>query len=112
MERFVEGYIVIIYFPFSDLSGLKKRPALLIRKIAGNDFILCQITRKSFCTFEEILMKNNDFLEGNLKEISYVRFTKLFTANESIISYKIGKIKSEKLYEITKNLCTFIGKNI
>jgi mRNA interferase MazF len=44
MERFVKGDIVVIPFPFSDLSGSKKRPALVLADLQGDDIILCQIT--------------------------------------------------------------------
>ncbi len=44
MERFVKGEIVVVPFPFSDLSNTKKRPSLVIAQLKGNDIILCQIT--------------------------------------------------------------------
>jgi mRNA interferase MazF len=44
MEKFVKGDIVVIPFPFSDLSGSKKRPALVLANLQGDDIILCQIT--------------------------------------------------------------------
>ena len=46
MERFVKGDVVIIPFPFSDLTNSKKRPALIITKPIGKDVLLCQITSK------------------------------------------------------------------
>jgi hypothetical protein len=47
MGGFVKGDIVIIPFPFSDLSGSKKRPAFLAANLIGDDIIVCQITSKS-----------------------------------------------------------------
>ncbi len=47
MEEFIKGDIVVIPFPFSDLSGRKKRPALVIADLVGEDIVLCQITSKS-----------------------------------------------------------------
>ena len=44
MGGFVKGDIVVLNFPFSDLSGTKRRPALVLADLAGNDIILCQIT--------------------------------------------------------------------
>ena len=41
---FVKGDIVVIPFPFSDLSGIKRRPALVIAYLIDDDIILCQIT--------------------------------------------------------------------
>lgn len=44
MERFVKGNVVVVPFPFSDLTQAKRRPALIIAELEGNDLILCQIT--------------------------------------------------------------------
>ncbi len=44
MEKFVKGDIIVISFPFSDLSGSKKRPALILADLQGDNIILCQIT--------------------------------------------------------------------
>jgi mRNA interferase MazF len=44
MAGFVKGGIVIIPFPFSDLSGSKRRPALVLAALPGDDIILCQVT--------------------------------------------------------------------
>ena len=47
MARFVKGDVVVLPFPFSDLSGSKRRPAFVINPLLGNDILLCQITSKA-----------------------------------------------------------------
>jgi len=44
MERFVKGDVVVIPFPFSDLTGAKHRPAFVVIDLLGDDIIFCQIT--------------------------------------------------------------------
>jgi len=44
MERFIKGDVVVVPFPFSDLTAAKRRPALVIAELSGDDLILCQIT--------------------------------------------------------------------
>ena len=43
MAGFVKGEIVVLPFPFSDLSAAKRRPALVLADLQGQDIILCQI---------------------------------------------------------------------
>ncbi len=100
MERFVKGDVVVIPFPFSDLTGAKRRPALVIANLKGNDLILCQITSKNVKDEYAIEITEKDFEEGSLREVSNVRPNKIFTADESIILYKVGKLKREKIKEI------------
>ena len=48
MARFVKGDVVVVPFPFSDLSHAKRRPALVIASLKGDDAILCQIRPSPF----------------------------------------------------------------
>ena len=72
MEGAVKGDIVIIPFPFSDLSGAKKRPALAISDMIGDDIVLCQITA-SRNDDNSIKIIEDDCCEGSLPHTSYVR---------------------------------------
>jgi len=100
MERFVKGDVVVIPFPFSDLTGSKRRPALVVTKLKGNDIILRQITSKNVKDEYSIQLKTEDFEEGGLRKESNMRPNKIFTADEDIILYKVGRLKNEKIKEI------------
>src|SRR3989344_5805068 len=100
MERFVKGDVVVLPFPFSDLSATKRRPALIIANLAGDDYILCQITSEARKDEYAVVLENKDFKVGNLNKTSIIRPNRLFTADKSIISYKVGAIKENKLKEV------------
>ncbi len=109
MEKFVKGDIIVIPFPFSDLSNTKKRPAVVISVLDGNDLILCQITSSRKDDYS-IKLDNKDFLEGSLDIESNIRPNKLFTADKSLILYKIGMLKENKITEIIQKIEQIIRK--
>jgi mRNA interferase MazF len=102
MERPLKGDIVVIPFPFSDLTAIKKRPALVLAVLDRDDIILCQITSRFRLDSRAIELKANDFASGSLPAISYVRCGKLFTANVSIIERKAGSLKVDIVAEIAE----------
>ncbi|MBI2507431.1 type II toxin-antitoxin system PemK/MazF family toxin [Candidatus Woesearchaeota archaeon] len=104
MERFVKGDVVVIPFPFSDLSASKKRPALVLAGLEGDDLILCQITSEARFDKYSIELKNTDFKQGKLNIKSMIRPNRLFTADRSLIQYKVGSLKNEKLKEAVDEL--------
>ncbi|MFP5041396.1 type II toxin-antitoxin system PemK/MazF family toxin [Parasediminibacterium sp. JCM 36343] len=93
MEGFIKGDIVVIPFPFSDLSGSKKRPALVLADLPGDDILLCQITSQPTKDIFAIKLKHTDFELGSLPVESYIRPTRIFTADKKIIVRKAGIIK-------------------
>ena len=44
MAKFVKGDVLVVPFPFSDLTQAKRRPAFVLAGPFGDDLILCQIT--------------------------------------------------------------------
>lgn len=110
MERFVNGEVVILNFPFSDLSGQKKRPAIVVTKLSGNDIRLCQITSKENRHDEYSLeLSNDDFEYGNLTiNNSLIRANFLFTADRELILNKIGKINNFKLTQVKTKISEII----
>jgi len=105
MERFVKGDVVVIAFPFTDLSSSKKRPALVIANLKGDNIILAQITSQRRNNPDAIELKKSDFSEGLLKTDSFIVPSILFTAEDSIVEYKAGKLKAAKIKEVEKKLC-------
>lgn len=108
MAKFVKGDVVAILFPFSDLSQTKRRPALVVTDLSGDDLILCQITSQTISDKYAISLTDGDFQSGSLKRRSNIRPNRLFTADTRIILYKIGHLKNEKLDEVIKKIIQII----
>lgn len=104
MGRFVKGDVVVVPFPFADLTDSKRRPALVIASLIGNDILLCQITSQTINDNYSIVLTNEDFKEGSLKQKSNIRPNRIFTADEDIILYKIGSINQEKTLSVTQKI--------
>jgi len=110
MAKFVKGDVVVIPFPFSDLSQSKRRPALVLAVLQGDDLILCQITSKSIKDNYAIPVDENDFESGSLNQESNIRPNRLFTADNHIILYRIGNIKIIKLNQVIDKVVEIIRK--
>ena len=96
MGKFVKGDIVVLSYPFSDFSGIKRRPALVVANLDGDDIILCQITSQSKTDRYALKLEDYDFTEGKLNTRSVIRPNKIFTADSNIILYTACKISSDK----------------
>ena len=88
-----QGDVVLIPFPYSDLSANQLRPALIISNSLINkteDRICCLISRNS--RKGDIQVKREDFKTGTLPFISFVRSHRLFTIHQAIIKKKLCTI--------------------
>lgn len=100
MERFVRGEVVVVPFPFSDLTATKRRPALVLASLPGHDVILCQITSQAFTDQSAIALTEQDFASGGLQRESYVRPTRLFTADSNLILHQVGTLHRSTLQTV------------
>jgi mRNA interferase MazF len=97
VAKFVKGDVVVIPFPFSDFTQMKRRPALVVAVLEGNDLILCQITSQTIKDKYTISINDNDFENGSLKQPSNIRPNRIFTADNSIVLYLLVILKMKKL---------------
>ena len=79
MARFVKGDVIVVPFPFSDLTQAKRRPALVLAELEGDDRILCQITSRRIRDRYAVELDDNDFEAGGLRQQSNIRPNRLFT---------------------------------
>jgi PemK-like, MazF-like toxin of type II toxin-antitoxin system len=98
------GSVVLVNFPFSDLSSSKRRPAVVLAAAGQNDWILCQITSNQYSDKHAVEISPSDFSSGSLIKISYARPGKLFCANNSIIHRTVGQLHQSKLDIIIKSI--------
>ncbi len=86
------GQIVLVPFPFSDLSQAKVRPAVCLAFVGRGDWTLCQITSNPYGDPHAILLDSSSFSSGALLTSSYAPPGKLFTAHDSLIVRTVGEL--------------------
>jgi len=104
MGRFVKGDVVVLNFPFSDFSATKRRPAVVVSNLDGDDVILCQITSRAKIDKYAVKLETDNFISGRLTTESIARPNKIFTAYEDMILYVACKLNIEKINEITQSI--------
>ena len=100
MGKPVVGEVVVLPFPQTNLQVGKRRPALVVADLAGDDLILCQITSQSRSDGYSVPLTLTDFERGRLALDSFVRPNRLFTVEQSVILYAAGKVTDAKLKKV------------
>ena len=104
----MKGDIVIVPFPFSDLSRSKKRPAIVVTVLEGDDIILCQITSQWIRDKYAIPVEGSDFATGSLRQESHIRPNRIFTADRDIILYRAGQLRQKKMDEVIEKIIQIV----
>jgi len=108
MARPVRGGVVVVPFPFSDLTQAKRRPALVLAELEGDDLILCQITSRAVSDGYAVALSDADFANGGLRLESNIRPNRLFTADNAIVLYRVGSVASAKLAEVVDRVVSIL----
>ena len=111
--KYKQGDIVIVPFPFSNLSSIKQRPVLIISKTSYNDnsedLITCGLTSNLNNTKNSVLIENVNLEEGEIPRKSIIKVDKLFTINKSIVKRKLGRVNKLILEKVKEELIKLIN---
>ncbi len=91
------GAVVLVPFPFSDLSHAKRRPAVVLADVGRGDRLLCQITSNPYGDAVAVPLDTAAFARGSLEVQSYARPGKLFTASGDLIVAEVGALTPDAL---------------
>lgn len=88
--------MVLVSFPFTDLSGQKLRPALIVGRPLGDDIVLAFVTSRSdigMADAEHLLEPGDpEFSSTGLKIASRIRLQKIATLQRNLIRRRLGRI--------------------
>ena len=91
------GQVILILFPFSDLSQSKLRPAVCLADAGRGDWVLCQVTSSPYGDPSAVPLSAADFTTGGLQVASFARPGKLFTASAALMVKSVGTLSPAAL---------------
>ena len=106
------GIVVLVPFPFSDLSQAKLRPAIVLADVGRDDWILCQITSTPYGDPHALPLVDADFATGSLHLASYARPGKLFTAHRRLMVTRVGQLKPSPFKNIVNVIIHILRSSI
>ena len=111
--KFESGEIVLVPFPFTNLSQSKRRPVLVLsnssHNIVSEDFVCCGITSNLNNKNYSILLESSDLEEGTIPKKSRIKFDKIFTLEKSLVVKRLGKINSKKMNMVQNSLSSLLS---
>ncbi len=104
------GDVVLVPFPFTDLSSTKTRPAVVVN-VSGferstGDFIAALVTSTPQATPFDCALQ--DWQQARLLSPSWVR-AKLVTPSPSLVRYRPGRLSRRDLAEVEARLRRALG---
>ncbi len=111
--RFKRGEIILVPFPFTDMSKSKLRPVLIISNASysktSSDFVCCGITSNLSNKNNSVLINNTDVIDGILQKKSRIKFSNIFTLQKDSAIKRIGQLNSKKLDIVIGSIMTTIS---
>lgn len=104
-----KGDVVLVPFPFTDLSQTKLRPAIVLwADTKGKDVTLCFVSSQKIDnpSEDEFVIADNDpqFPMTGLKVSSKVRVTRIVTLERRLLSRRLGKLSNQWISQLNQKL--------
>jgi mRNA interferase MazF len=107
--------IVLLTYPFSDLTATKVRPAVVVSQTSYNQtsqdavFILITTNVARSSSFDVIVYKTHpEFHQTGLRHASAIRIDKIFTLNKKLAAKTLGRLEIQLQKEVEKQLRLFL----
>lgn len=97
-----KGDIVLIPFPFTDLTGNKLRPALVLLSGSVDVTVAFITTQLRWKESSDVILSPTE--QNGLKQESLIRLAKLATLDSNLVDGLLGEIDPAKIIEVNRNL--------
>ncbi len=98
----LKGDIVLIPFPFTDLTGSKLRPALILAETSLDVTVSFITTQLQWQEPTDVLLQPNS--NNGIKKTSIIRLSKIATIDTSLVLGKIGVLNNQQFNEVNLKL--------
>jgi mRNA interferase MazF len=106
---FERGELLLVPFPFSDLSAAKRRPVLALTGPDGyGDFIALPVTSRPQAE-HGVALTSADMVRGVLPAPSWIRIDRIVTLNASLVVKTIGRVTDDVVAEAVQRFCAYTG---
>ena len=106
---FERGDLLLVPFPFTDLSAAKRRPVLALTAPDGyGDFIALPVTSRPQAEFG-LPLAPTDLARGRLPAPSWIRTDRIFTLNASLVVKVVGHVSERAIVAAVERFCAHIG---
>jgi mRNA interferase MazF len=103
------GDLLLIPFPFTDLSATKRRPVLaLTDPDRYGDFIALPITSRPQAE-DALPITNANLVRGSLPAPSWIRINRVVTLNVSLVVKTVGRVSEQTIAAAMEQLCAYVG---
>jgi len=105
-----QGDVILVPFPFTDLTTVKQRPTLVLSadwfNASRDDCVVAAITSQipSDLQPDEYQLSTSDLLAGGLPKPSLVRLGKLFTMSKSLLRKRLGTLPEATMVVVLKQM--------
>ena len=94
--KFEPGDLVLVPFPFADLSSRKTRPALVLSSAEYNatdsHVVLCGLTANLANAAYSVLVNPSDVVGGTLPRPSRVKVDRVVTVDQRLVRRRLGRL--------------------
>ncbi len=103
------GDLLLVPFPFTDLSAAKRRPVLAITPADGyGDFIALPVTSRPQIA-HGLALTAADLVSGSLPAASWIRTNRVVTLNSGLIVKCVGRVSDAVVAAAIARLCAYIA---
>jgi mRNA interferase MazF len=105
------GCDTFVAVPYTDRTGIKRRPVLVLSKVNDVEYFVLEITSQPLPFLNGVILDHKSDLWGGLKRVSQVRYDRILTAHYSLLRLHEAAVNTEILNSVIRRVLSLLPKN-